>query len=88
MVFRGRDDLSVLPAAVYGGVKDLRWREEIGDGSVRVVIGEGARVSEASEPQRATNAGVDAGHEPVWQRADTVLEVAPVDRGDLRDVDH
>jgi hypothetical protein len=40
MVFRGHDDLRVLLGAVYGSMTDLRWREEIGDGSVRVVTGD------------------------------------------------
>lgn len=41
MVFRGADDLRVLLAAVYGSMCGLRWRYEVGDGSVRVVIGDG-----------------------------------------------
>jgi hypothetical protein len=40
MVFRGHDDLRVLLGAVYGSLTDLRWREEIGDGPVRVVTGD------------------------------------------------
>jgi hypothetical protein len=43
MVFRGKDDLRVLLAAVYGSLTGLRWHEEVGDGDVRVVVGE-ARV--------------------------------------------
>ena len=38
MVFRGRDDLRVLLAAVYGGLNDLIWQEVIGDGSTRVAV--------------------------------------------------
>jgi hypothetical protein len=41
LVFRGTDDLRVLLTAVYGSLTGLRWREEVGDGSVRVVIGDG-----------------------------------------------
>ncbi len=41
MVFRGRDDLRVLLAAVYDSMVGLRWRHEVGDGNVRVVIGDG-----------------------------------------------
>jgi len=41
LVFRGTDDLRVLLTAVYGSMTGLRWREEVGDGSVRVVIGDG-----------------------------------------------
>jgi hypothetical protein len=41
LVFRGRDDLRVLLGAVYGGMKGLRWREELGDGATRVVLGDG-----------------------------------------------
>lgn len=41
MVFRGADDMRVLLGAVYGTIKGLRWREAVGDGSVRVLIGEG-----------------------------------------------
>ena len=40
MVFRGRDDVSVLLGAVYGSVTALRWEEEVGAGAVRVVTGE------------------------------------------------
>lgn len=42
MVFRGRDDLRVLLAAVYGSMARLRWRDEIGDGTVRVITGDAA----------------------------------------------
>jgi hypothetical protein len=41
LVFRGRDDLRVLLGAVYGDMKGLRWREEVGDGATRVVLGDG-----------------------------------------------
>ena len=41
LVFRGRDDLRVLLGAVYGAIQELRWRQEVGDESVRVVIGDG-----------------------------------------------
>jgi hypothetical protein len=41
MVFRGKEDLRVLLTAVYGGMTNLRWREEFGDARHRVVIGDG-----------------------------------------------
>jgi hypothetical protein len=41
LLFRGQDDLRILLGAVYGGMKDLRWREEVGDGATRVVMGDG-----------------------------------------------
>ncbi len=41
LVFRGHDDLRVLLGAVYGSMRDLRWGEEVGDGALRVVLGEG-----------------------------------------------
>ena len=41
LVFRGHDDLRVLLGAVYGSMRDLRWHEEVGDGALRVVLGEG-----------------------------------------------
>ncbi len=41
MVFRGADDLRVLLTAVYGSMTGLRWRDELGEGAVRVVIGGG-----------------------------------------------
>lgn len=44
MVFRGRQDLRVLLAAVYRGLSDLTWQEIIGDGSMRVAVSE-ARVA-------------------------------------------
>ena len=40
MVFRGQEDLRILLTAVYGGMRGLRWREEIGDGSLRVLMGD------------------------------------------------
>jgi len=40
MVFRGKDDIRVLTTAVYGSLSGLRWREEVGDGPVRVLIGD------------------------------------------------
>lgn len=40
MVFRGRDDLRALLAAVYGGLSGLRWQEVIGDGPTRVAVSE------------------------------------------------
>jgi len=40
MVFRGHDDLRILLGAVYGSLHGLRWGRPIGDGSVRVVVGE------------------------------------------------
>jgi hypothetical protein len=42
LVFHGQDDLRVLLGAVYGGMKGWRWREEVGDGKMRVVMGDGA----------------------------------------------
>ncbi len=40
MVFRGREDLRILLTAIYGSMTELRWRQEVGDGTVRVVTGE------------------------------------------------
>jgi hypothetical protein len=40
MVFRGRDDLRILLTAVYGSLRGLRWGEQVGDRTVRVVVGE------------------------------------------------
>ena len=42
MVFRGQTDLRVLLTAVYGSMTGLRWREEVGEGDVRVVVGDAA----------------------------------------------
>jgi hypothetical protein len=41
LVFRGHSDLRILLGAVYGDMKGLRWREEVGDGAIRVVLGDG-----------------------------------------------
>jgi hypothetical protein len=38
LVFRGKDDLRVLLAAVYGSLTGLRWTEQIGDGARRVLL--------------------------------------------------
>lgn len=40
MVFRGRDDVRHLLGAVYRSVSDLRWTDEVGEGDVRVAVGE------------------------------------------------
>ena len=40
MVIRGRDDVEVLVAAVYGTLRDLRWTEVVGEGDLRVLLGE------------------------------------------------
>jgi hypothetical protein len=41
MVFRGKADVITLLTAVYGGLRQLSWREEIGEGTTRVVVSEG-----------------------------------------------
>jgi SnoaL-like domain len=41
MVFRGSDDLRALLSAVYSSLRDWEWREELGDETRRVVIGDG-----------------------------------------------
>lgn len=41
-VFRGEDDVRVLLTAVYGTLTGLRWRQEIGDGALRVLVGDAA----------------------------------------------
>jgi len=38
--FRGERDLRVLLGAVYGSISGLSWREEVGDGALRVVLGD------------------------------------------------
>jgi hypothetical protein len=53
MVFRGRDDVRLLLAAVYGSLRGLRWTETVGDGDRRVLLG-AARVG----PLRLTDAMV------------------------------
>jgi hypothetical protein len=41
MVFRGEADLRVLLTAVYGSMTGLRWHQDVADGNVHVVVGEG-----------------------------------------------
>ena len=41
MVFRGADDLRVLLTAVYGSMTGLHWHTEVGNGNIRVIMGEG-----------------------------------------------
>ena len=41
LIFRGEEDLRILLPAEYGGMTGLRWRDEIGDGATRVVLGDG-----------------------------------------------
>jgi uncharacterized protein YbjT (DUF2867 family) len=40
MVVRGHDDLRVVLEVVFGGLRDLQWREFIGDGQTRVAVGD------------------------------------------------
>jgi hypothetical protein len=51
-VFRGHDDLRILLSAVYGSMSELRWLEQVGEGTTtRVSIAEGrvagARIGDA-----------------------------------------
>jgi hypothetical protein len=41
LVFRGLEDLRILLGAVYGAMIGLRWHEEVGEGALRVVLGDG-----------------------------------------------
>ncbi len=41
MVFRGKDDVRLLLTAVYGSLRGWRWHEELGDGTLRMVVGDG-----------------------------------------------
>jgi len=51
MVFKGQEDVGFLLGAVYGVLSGLRWQDEIGDGSHRVLYGEarllGVRMTDA-----------------------------------------
>jgi hypothetical protein len=51
MVFRGKDDVSFLIAAVYSSLKGLRWTQTLGEGKDRVALGEarllGVRLTDA-----------------------------------------
>ena len=40
MVFRGHDDLRILLTAVYGSMTGLRWREQVGDANMSMILGE------------------------------------------------
>lgn len=40
MVFRGGDDLRVVLTAIYSSLTAVRWRNEVGDSTVRVVTGD------------------------------------------------
>lgn len=40
MVFSGSDDLRLLLGAVYSTISGMRWTEEFGAGTARVLIGE------------------------------------------------
>jgi hypothetical protein len=40
MVFRGHDDLRILLTAVYGSMTGLRWREQVGDANMSLILGE------------------------------------------------
>ena len=51
MVFKGEKDVELLLRAVYGSLKDLRWKQAYGEGEHRVVYGEarllGVRLTDA-----------------------------------------
>jgi SnoaL-like domain len=53
MVFRGRDDVEFLLAAVYSSLRGLTWTRVVGEGEHRVVLGH-ARIG----PVRLTDAMV------------------------------
>jgi ketosteroid isomerase-like protein len=40
MTFHGQGDVRTVLTAVYGSLRDLRWSEQVGDGSSRVAIGD------------------------------------------------
>jgi hypothetical protein len=40
MRFTGRSDLQVLLAAIYGVLSNVRWTRVVGQGNVRIVLGE------------------------------------------------
>jgi glyoxylase-like metal-dependent hydrolase (beta-lactamase superfamily II) len=40
MVFKGHDDVRVLLTAVHASIANLRWREEVGSGRLRVILGD------------------------------------------------
>jgi hypothetical protein len=74
MVFLGQADLQVPFDAIYGFPRDLRWPEEIRDGSVRVVVGE-AHIG----PVRLTDRGssIDLGGKTECIRPHQRPSVAP-----------
>jgi hypothetical protein len=51
MVFKGQKDVEFLLRAVYGSLRGLKWKQEIGDGEQRVLYGEarllGVRMTDA-----------------------------------------
>jgi hypothetical protein len=51
MIFRGTTDLRILLGAVFGCLRDLQWREFVGDGQTRVAVSEarvaGLRINDA-----------------------------------------
>ncbi|HET9185958.1 MAG TPA: nuclear transport factor 2 family protein [Solirubrobacterales bacterium] len=51
MIFKGKEDVRVLLAAVYGSLSGLRWTQTLGDGNDRVAVGEarllGVRLTDA-----------------------------------------
>src|SRR3954447_14918636 len=53
LIFHGEGDLRVLLTAIYRTMRDVRWGPELGDGEMRVVLGE-AKVG----PLRLTDAMV------------------------------
>ena len=40
-VFRDEKDVRILLTALYNGLRGWRWREELGEGSMRAVLGDG-----------------------------------------------
>jgi hypothetical protein len=40
MVVRGHADLRVVLEVVFGGLRNLQWREFVGDGQTRVAVGD------------------------------------------------
>src|SRR3954463_4706854 len=67
LIFHGEGDLRVLLTAIYGTMRDVRWGPELGDGEMRVVLGE-AKVARCGSPTRwcstspATGRSKPSGH--------------------------
>ncbi len=86
MVFRGHDDLRILLTAVYGSMTGLRWREQVGDANMSLILGE-SRVGPAQARRRDGAGARRPGPHPAHQATPAPVALAHAARARARPED-